>query len=147
MVSGHLESLHFPRGIYVRSGLGMGNSLTGYTLVVGENDAKSGTSYEGIYDMALSLRVHKTAVGNSLHAESDSIIFITGANKGKKSTLLMAIGQAQLMMQCGMFVAAESFSTYIACSICTHFKREEDSGMAIGKLDEEMSRMSAIVTT
>ena len=32
---------------------------------------------------------------------------ITGANGGGKSTFLRGIGLAQLMMQCGMFVAAE----------------------------------------
>ncbi|MHB1440063.1 MAG: MutS-related protein [Cuniculiplasma sp.] len=237
MVLDHLENLRFPRGIYVRGKLGMGNSLTGYSLVipevkpdrirkriahikephytyvlpdrdesgaqamadmrkrsiletseivtessenvlvfmdklkeeiafylgcinlwnelgsigskisfpVPESDAKSGTSYESIYDVALSLKTHKIPVGNNLHAESDHMIFITGANRGGKSTLLRAIGQAQLMMQCGMFVAAESFSTYIASNIYTHFKREEDSNMAMGKFDEELSRMSAIV--
>lgn len=236
-VSKHLENLRFPRGIYVRGGIGMGNSLIGYTLVVPdvrpdkllerithireahytyvlpdrdesgaqalaemrtrsiretseivsesaesvlafidtlkeeiafylgcvnlwnklkflgakvsfpipESDHKKGTIYESIYDVALSLRTDQTAVGNSLNAESDKIIFITGANKGGKSTLLRAIGQAQLMMQCGMFVAAESFSTYIASGIFTHFKREEDSGMAMGKFDEELGRMSAII--
>ena len=236
-VSDYLESLRFPRGIYVRGEIGRGNSLTGYTLVVPdvrpdrfmerithlraprytyvlpdrdesgaqalaemrmrsigetsrivgesaehvlgfiedlreeiafylgclnlwnkleligakasfpvpEHDYKKGTRYEDLYDVALTLRIDQAAVGNSLNAESDGIIFITGANKGGKSTLLRAIGQAQLMMQCGMFVGAETFSTSIASSIFTHFKREEDSGIAMGKFDEELSRMSAII--
>ncbi len=237
MVSGHLENLHFPRGIYVRGGLGRGNALTGYDLVIpkvrpdrlvkritnirephytyvlpdrdelggqalgemrarsisetarivsesAENvlgfidrlkeeiafylgclnlkkqlnsigastsfpvpvkDSGSGTVYEGIYDLALCIRADLTLVGNSLYAERDHLIFITGANKGGKSTLLRAIGQAQLMMQSGMFVAAGSFSTFIAAAVFTHFKREEDAGMSKGKFDEELSRMSGIV--
>jgi DNA mismatch repair ATPase MutS len=237
MVSGHLENLRFPRGIYVSGGLGRGNALTGYNLVVpkvkpdriveritnirephytyvlpdrdeqggqalgemrarsisetarivsesAENvlgfidrlkeeiafylgclnlkkhlnplgartsfpvpgkEAGSGTFYEGIYDLALSLRTDHTLVGNSLYAEKDHLIFITGANKGGKSTLLKAIGQAQLMMQSGMFVAADSFSTFIAVGLFTHFKREEDTEMSKGKFDEELSRMSGIV--
>ncbi len=237
MVSKHLENLRFPRGIYVRGEIGMGSSLTGYTLVVPdirpdklmekivhirephytytlpdrdesgaqalaemrtrsimetshivsesaenvlsfidmlkeemafylgcinlwnelkflgakasfpepEDDHRKGTVYRGLYDVALTLRTDQAAVGNSLIAENDSIIFITGANRGGKSTLLRAIGQAQLMMQCGMFVAAESFSTYIASAIITHFKREEDSSMAMGKFDEELKRMSKII--
>lgn len=233
----HLENLRFPRGIYVRGGIGLGNSLTGYTLVVPEvrserlvkrirsireprytyvlpdrdesgaqalaemrtrsiaetadlvsesaenilafidrlkeeiafylgcinlwnklkslnakvsfpepeDDHKKGSMYRELYDAALVLRTGRAAVGNSLIAENDSLIFITGANKGGKSTLLRAIGQAQLMMQCGMFVAAESFSTCIASGIFTHFKREEDSAMVMGKLDEELNRMSKII--
>jgi DNA mismatch repair ATPase MutS len=44
-----------------------------------------------------------------------------------------------------MFVAAESFSTYIASATITHFKREEVSSMAMGKFDEELKRMSTII--
>ncbi|BAB59815.1 DNA mismatch repair protein [MutS] [Thermoplasma volcanium GSS1] len=112
---------------------------------VPENNENNGMYYTGIYDVALCLRTKTVPVRNSLSAEHDSIIFITGANRGGKSTLLRAIGQAQLMMQCGMFVAAESFSAYIASGIFTHFKREEDSGMSMGKLEEEMNRMSLII--
>ena len=70
---------------------------------------------------------------------------ITGANRGGKSTFLRGIGLAQLMMQCGMFVPAESFRANVCDGLFTHFKREEDASMRSGKLDEELSRMSAIV--
>jgi len=49
------------------------------------------------------------------------------------------------MMQCGMFVPAESFCSNICDSLFTHYKREEDVTMKSGKLDEELSRMSDIV--
>jgi DNA mismatch repair ATPase MutS len=48
------------------------------------------------------------------------------------------------MMQCGMFVPAESFSANVCDRIFTHFKREEDVTMKSGKLDEELKRMSEI---
>lgn len=48
-------------------------------------------------------------------------------------------------MQCGMFVAAESFAASLCDGVFTHFKREEDTAMKSGKLDEELTRMSAIV--
>jgi DNA mismatch repair ATPase MutS len=48
-------------------------------------------------------------------------------------------------MQCGMFVAAESFSANVCDGIYTHYKREEDASMRSGKLDEELRRMSEIV--
>ena len=49
------------------------------------------------------------------------------------------------MMQCGMFVAAESFRANICNGIFTHYKRKEDTSMKSGKLDEELFRMNEIV--
>jgi DNA mismatch repair ATPase MutS len=70
---------------------------------------------------------------------------VTGANRGGKSTFLRSLGQAQLMMQCGMFVAAASYGASTCDGLFTHFKREEDSTMRSGRLDEELARMSEIV--
>jgi len=72
------------------------------------------------------------------------LIMITRANQGGKSTLLRAIGQAQLMLQSGMFVPAREVSASIYPSVFTHYKREEDAAMERGKLDEELMRMCAI---
>jgi DNA mismatch repair ATPase MutS len=58
---------------------------------------------------------------------------------------LRSAGLAQLMMQAGMFVAAETFTSDVCEGIFTHYKREEDTSMESGKWDEELSRMSAIV--
>jgi len=44
-----------------------------------------------------------------------------------------------------MFVPAESFSANVCTGLFTHYKREEDTSMKSGKLDEELSRMSIIV--
>jgi DNA mismatch repair ATPase MutS len=49
------------------------------------------------------------------------------------------------MIQCGMFVPAESFCSNVCEGLFTHYKREEDATMKSGKLDEELSRMSDIV--
>ena len=72
-------------------------------------------------------------------------MMVTGANGGGKSTFLRSVGLAQLMMQCGMFVAAESLQADVSDGVFTHFRREEDAGMEKGKLGEELSRMSEIV--
>jgi len=98
----------------------------------------------GLYDPALSLRLSGRAVGNDVDADGKGLIMITGANQGGKSTFLRSAGQAQLMMQSGMFVAAESFTASVCAGVFTHFKREEDATMEKGKLDEELSRMSGI---
>jgi len=49
------------------------------------------------------------------------------------------------MMQSGMFISSESFSASICNSLFTHYKREEDTTMNSGKLDEELDRMSKII--
>ncbi len=103
--------------------------------------------FQGLYDACLALTMKQSVVGNGLKAVGQDLVIITGANQGGKSTFLRSIGLAQLMMQCGMFVPAESFSANVCTGLFTHYKRKEDASMKSGKLDEELSRMSAIVDT
>jgi len=102
-------------------------------------------SFSNLHDLSLALSMGKTVVGNDLNADYKNIVIISGANTGGKSTFLRSVGIAQLMMQAGMFVSAESFVCEVSNGIYTHYKREEDPTMASGKLDEELSRMSQIV--
>ncbi|HTV47942.1 MAG TPA: DNA mismatch repair protein MutS [Phycisphaerae bacterium] len=103
-----------------------------------------GHSCGGLRDVNLALITGQSIVGNDLDAQEKNLVIITGANQGGKSTFLRGIGVAQLMMQCGMFVAAESFSADICRGLFSHYKREEDTAMKSGKFDEELSRMSGI---
>jgi hypothetical protein len=102
-------------------------------------------SVRGLYDAALSLTSLAPVVGNDLNADGKALVMITGANRGGKSTGLRSLGQAQVMMQCGMFVAATFYRANVCSGLFTHFKREEDLEMRSGKFDEELARMSAIV--
>ena len=113
--------------------------------VPGESGTRKHVASE-LYDPCLALNRRRKVVGNDLAADGKVAVVITGANQGGKSTFLRSIGLAQLMMQCGMFVAARALSANIAERIFTHFKREEDAAMNSGKLDEELSRMSDIAT-
>lgn len=101
-------------------------------------------SCRGLYDVGLALRVSSRVVGNDVEADGRSLVVITGANQGGKSTFLRSVGVAQLMLQAGMFVGAERFEADVRDSLFTHFKRREDATMASGKLDEELKRMSGI---
>ncbi|NUS42339.1 MAG: DNA mismatch repair protein [Mycobacteriaceae bacterium] len=96
-------------------------------------------------DVGLCLTAAEPVVGNELEAAWKSLIMVTGANAGGKSTFLRSVGVAQVMMQAGMFVAAESFMTNVRDGVFTHFTREEDAGLEHGKLDEELIRMRRIV--
>jgi DNA mismatch repair ATPase MutS len=101
-------------------------------------------SFRGLYDVCLALTMQQKIVGNDVNADNKELVIITGANQGGKSTFLRSIGLAQLMMQCGMFAPAESFCSNVCDGLFTHYKREEDSGLESGKLDEELNRMSDI---
>ncbi|MGC1908629.1 MAG: DNA mismatch repair protein MutS [Candidatus Dormiibacterota bacterium] len=101
-------------------------------------------AFNGLFDVCLSLRMEGPIVGNDAHANGKSLVMITGANSGGKSTFLRSMGLSQLMMQCGMFVTAQSFASSVCEGLFTHFIREEDSRMRSGRLDEELSRMSVI---
>ena len=102
-------------------------------------------SARGLYDACLTLHVSERVVGNDVSADGKSLVMITGANQGGKSTFLRSVGVAQLMMQCGMFAPAQSFQADVCNGVFTHYKREEAASMESGKLDEELARMSEIV--
>ncbi|MGA8618401.1 MAG: hypothetical protein WB660_07770 [Candidatus Sulfotelmatobacter sp.] len=102
-------------------------------------------SCRGLYDVCLSLCIKDRVVGNDASGDGKVLVMITGANRGGKSTFLRSVGVSQLMMQCGMFVPAESFGANLCDGMFTHFKREEDTSMKSGKLDEELGRVSSIV--
>jgi len=105
----------------------------------------SGTnSVRGLYDPCLALTLRRAVVGNTVDVGPKRLVVITGANQGGKSTFLRSIGVAQLMMQAGMFVAAEELSAEPCRGLFTHYRREEAPITKRGKLDEELARMSDI---
>jgi DNA mismatch repair ATPase MutS len=99
-------------------------------------------SFAGLYDICLSLRLQTAIVPNDVSADGADLIVVTGANEGGKSTFLRSVGLAQLMMQAGMTVGAESFRANVCESQFAHYKREEDPSMTSGKFDEELVRMN-----
>ncbi len=80
-------------------------------------------SATGLYDVCLTLTLQGRVVRNALNADGKRLVIITGASQGGKSTFLRSVGVAQLMMQCGMFVAAEGF--YLAEMDSALFLRAE----------------------
>jgi DNA mismatch repair ATPase MutS len=95
-------------------------------------------------DSSLTLRTGHV-VGNDVSADGKTLVIITGANSGGKSTFLRSVGLAQIMMQAGMFVTAGFLRASVCRQLFTHFIREEDPAMVSGRLDEELSRLSTIV--
>lgn len=87
---------------------------------------------------------HAPVVGNDIEAVGTTLMIVTGANSGGKSTFLRSVGLAQIMMQAGMFVAAEAFRADLRLGLFTHFVRREDRSMEHGRLDDELVRMREI---
>ncbi len=110
-----------------------------------QTDGGRACRFRELCDPSLALSLRRGVVGNTVDADGTNLVIITGANQGGKSTFLRSVGVAQLMMQAGMFVAAESFEAELCTDLFTHFRREEDAAMESGKLDEEFDRMSEIV--
>jgi hypothetical protein len=99
----------------------------------------------GLYEPGLRLAITDPVIGSEVAVDGARLVVITGANGGGKSTFLRAVGLAHMMLNAGMFVAAERLSASVRPSIRTHFLREEDAAMERGKLHEELSRLGAVV--
>ena len=96
-------------------------------------------------DVCLGLSMNERPVGNDINADGKSLIIVTGANQGGKTTFLRSLGLAQLMTQSGMFAPAASLQLNVVDGVFSHFKHEEDATMKSGRFDEELSRMNDIV--
>ncbi len=101
--------------------------------------------FEELKEFVMGLEQRVSLVGNSCSLKKKDLLIVTGANQGGKSTFLRSIGIAQIMMQCGLMVTAQSYSGGIFPRIFVHFTRREDSEMNSGRLDEELGRMNRIV--
>lgn len=101
--------------------------------------------FEELKEFVMCIEQRVNAVGNKCDLSDKNLVIITGANQGGKSTFLRSIGIAQVMLQCGLFVTATSYTGGLFPNLFTHFTRREDSAMNSGRLDEELGRMSQIV--
>lgn len=119
----------------------------GAPMCTPDPNSADATVTAGVYDPCLAIRTGSAPVGNTVEIRDGRLLVITGANLGGKSTLLRALGTAQLMMQAGMPVAADGFGARPVGRVFTHWAREEDTELAHGKLDEELDRMDRIVAS
>ena len=125
--------------------------LTAYLKLYGmavcdpEVTQRNRLEFRNLRECAMGVERRMTVVGNTCAMDGKNLLIVTGANQGGKSTFLRSIGIAQVMMQCGMPVAAEQFRSGIFPRIFVHFTRREDSSMNSGRLDEELGRMNRIV--
>lgn len=101
--------------------------------------------FQGLMEFCMAVYRGQLPVGNDCDGDGKKLLVVTGANQGGKSTFLRSIGIAQIMLQCGMPVCAEAFTSGIFPHLFTHFTRREDSAMNSGRLDEELGRIDGII--
>ena len=122
--------------------------LAGLGLAVaipeGVEPSELALGFEGLYDVGLALHLGKAVVGNDLDADGAELVVVTGANQGGKSTFLRSVGLALSMLRAGTFVGAERLRASVPTAVLTHYRREEEAGLELGKLDEELARMATI---
>ncbi len=84
-------------------------------------------------------------VTNDLDFSDEHCLYIlTGANRGGKTTITQAVGQAFLLAQGGIYVPGTSFEFSPVDCIYTHFPADEDKTLDLGRLGEECKRFREI---
>jgi len=109
-----------------------------------------------IYNIDLALHLLQRSGGNPqdlsteivtndfAQDEEGRIIIITGPNRGGKTTLLQAIGLAQVMVQIGLYVPALEAAMSICDSILTHYPALEKLEKGTGRFGEEAQRIGSV---
>lgn len=77
--------------------------------------------------------------------DTHNIYILTGPNRGGKTILTQAVGQAVIFMQLGVFVPCSHMEAGIVSGIFTHFPADENDTISYGRLGEEAMRINNIV--
>ncbi len=103
--------------------------------------------FEGLINLPLALQLLPvpTVANDVWFAPSGRVLIVTGPNHGGKTTLLRAIGQAQVLFQAGLPVPARRATVAPADQILTHFPQPESTAAGVGRLDDEAARLAALL--
>ena len=98
-----------------------------------------------LYNPCVALKIEYDIVPNDVTFDKDATIYVlTGPNRGGKSVITCAIGLAQVMMQLGMYVPADTASISPVDGIYTHFPTGAEDTIDKGRLGEECARLGEI---
>jgi hypothetical protein len=100
---------------------------------------------ESLIDPSLALKERRLPAANGFRFTGKRRVVITGPNQGGKTTFLRSVGLAQVMAQCGMFVAARTYTCPLFSGIYSHFPGAEDDRLQMGLLEAELRKMSGII--
>ncbi len=102
-------------------------------------------SAKGIYNPCVALRVDDKMVKNDIDFDENAKIYVlTGPNRGGKSVITCAVGQAQALAQLGLPVPAKEAKISPVTAIYTHFPTDSGDTLEKGRLGEECARLNEI---
>ncbi len=100
---------------------------------------------KGLYNPEVALKIEGEIVDNDISFDDNARVYVlTGPNRGGKSVITGAIGQAQAMMQLGMYVPADYARISPVDALYTHFTTGADDTIDKGRLGEECARLREI---
>ncbi|MCR5509791.1 MAG: DNA mismatch repair protein [Lachnospiraceae bacterium] len=106
------------------------------------------TEAHGVYNLLLAhshLQDKLQIVRNDLVFDREHNIYIlTGANRGGKTTITVAVGLLFVLAQGGIYIPGGSFKYMPVDCIYTHFPADEDKTMDLGRLGEECKRFKEL---
>ena len=101
----------------------------------------------GLYNPDVALRAESGIVKNDISFDDRGRLFVlTGPNRGGKSVITCAVGISQILAQLGMPVPADELTISPVSSLYTHFPSESGDTIDKGRLGEECSRLSEIMS-
>lgn len=98
-----------------------------------------------LYNPQVAFKTESAMVTNDLILDDNARIYIlSGPNRGGKSVITAAMGQAQCLCQLGLRVPAERAQISPVDALFTHFPEEADDTIDKGRLGEECARLREI---
>ncbi len=102
-------------------------------------------SFKSLCNPVVALRIEDEIVSNDLVFDENAMIYVlTGPNRGGKSVITCALGQAVAFCMLGLPVAAEEAVISPADGIFAHFPTGSEDTIDKGRLGEECARLEEI---